>query len=136
MPNQVKLKKQRGHVNLELLQDYVEEAIQSVPSAPTAVSSSAAYTSISGPRYIVQATDFFIACDPTNHLMRLTLPPAKNGTQTLIITDRTGQSGTHNVIVSVGLGIDSISGAAFYTLLTAFDTLRIRSDGVSRWMVW
>jgi hypothetical protein len=137
MPNKVTLKKQYGpNIDLERLQQYTQEAIRSVPSAGTAASSSSAYTLISGPRYVVQPTDFWLSFDPTNFAIAVTLPPAKNGTQTLILKDCTGQSGNHNIVVKVGLGIDTIDGSAFATLLTPYDRLRLRSDGIKRWMVW
>lgn len=137
MPNQVKLKKQRGKVDLELLQDYIQEAIQSVPSASTSEAVSG-YVQVSGPNYLVQSTDTFIACDATNNAITIYLPPAKSvPEQELVIVDRTGKAGTpYQIHVLVGLGIDIIGSAQVLPISTPYAGIRLKSDGVSRWMGW
>ena len=66
----------------------------------------------------------------------ITLPTASSSSEDEIeIYDATGQAGSGNTIVISRSGSDTIKGATSYTISSAYGSVRLRSDGTSKWAV-
>jgi hypothetical protein len=73
-----------------------------------------------------QLSDLVIFTDSTSNAINITLPTPTNG-RFLIIKDKTGQAGTHNITLTASSG--NIDGSGTYVLSTNFASVILIADG-------
>lgn len=74
-------------------------------------------------------TDYIIYTDSTSNAITITLPVPTNG-RTLIVQDKTGQSGTNNITIKQNAA-ETISGLTQYVLARAYIGVTLTSDGTN-----
>ena len=90
------------------------------------------YVLITGPAtYTASATDYYIACDPTNGVVTILLPTAPIVGREFVVKDATGTSEIHNITVAAVLGIVLFDGLSFYTIEDSYDSVQVLFGGTN-----
>ena len=85
--------------------------------------------------YTVKGNEDIVAVTSTAAARTITLPAASSiqpGNQILVVKDESGAAATNNITITRA-GADTIDGAATKVINANYGSVRLYSDGVSKW---
>lgn len=100
------------------------------------IQAAAGRSTFSNANYTVLATDRYVAQVGTLSASRTATLPAASSVAagySIVIADESGTVTSPNTIVIARAGSDTINGATSYTITTPYASIRLTSDGSSKW---